>query len=192
MQHTNKYSGIKSIILFSIILFSSFFTQSCIENKSKLPQDKLLDFSLEKMSNYYKIDTIGWKYYPWYLKNYTKIIPDLQNSIIKTDFDTVYKHSFEIELNEKDTFYIPRELYKKYESEGFLYILSLGKSSDTLYFYKAALFDDLHKIFIRGKYYYKYINHELSNNQRKYFLNHYDSLIRVKGNKLQELPDVID
>jgi hypothetical protein len=48
----------------------------------------------------------------------------------------------------------------------------------------------LSKEFIVGEYYYKYKFNELNNGQKKYFENHRDSLINLRGNDLPELPGV--
>ncbi len=181
----------KQVIILVLLVAISFF-YNCSNNLVKNNNDKIYHFCLAEMNKYYNIDTTGWTFDSNYLKNYNHVLLNATNYFIKKSEDSLWFHVFEIDIYNKDTSYVPWELYKRYESSGLQHIISYGKELDTLYHYKATLFGDMHKIFIRGKYYYKYINHELSNNQRKYFLNHYDSLIRVKGNKLPELPDVID
>lgn len=103
--------------------------------------------------------------------------------------DTIYKMAFEYYTSKSDTLFYPLDYFKRYEDDDYQYILSLGENGDTLYFYKAFLFGDLHKKFISGKYYYQYIYTNLSRGQRTYFEQHRDSLTRIKGSRLPKLPE---
>lgn len=180
------------LILNLIILVAFSFIVNCSNKTVNNKHDKIFDFCLAEMKRYYKVDTAGWSFDNNYLRNYNHVLLNATNYFMKKTEDSLWLHVFEIDIYDEDTSYVPWELHKRYENSGLQHIISYGKGLDTLYYYKATLFGDMHKIFITGKYYYEYENHELSNNQRKYFLNHYDSLLRVKGNKLPELPDVID
>lgn len=75
-------------------------------------------------------------------------------------------------------------------------------NKDTLYHFTARR-DDIPLIsgrilkkenmnFIRGKYYYLYKYGRYNWKQRKYFELHQDSLIKVRGNALPELPGRLD
>lgn len=63
---------------------------------------------------------------------------------------------------------------------------------DTLweYIHLGEITDLNQEIFIQGKYQYQYSNLLLKPNQRRYFEMHSDSLRRIKGNELPELPEV--
>lgn len=103
--------------------------------------------------------------------------------------DTLSWLAFEFYTSKTDTVFSPIELYKRYENRFYQYVLLLGKNSDTLFYYKAPLIRDLHKIFISGKYYYQYLFNELNSNQRDYFLHHKDSLTKIKGDSVIQLPE---
>lgn len=59
---------------------------------------------------------------------------------------------------------------------------------DTLYHYKVPIDKPNDKIFLVGQYYYLYSNNLLNPKQKQYFEEHKDSLIKVRGNNLPDLP----
>jgi len=60
--------------------------------------------------------------------------------------------------------------------------------NDTLYHYKASIGNPKDKVFLVGQYYYLYSNNLLSPKQEQFFEQHKDSLIKVRGNNLSDLP----
>jgi hypothetical protein len=106
--------------------------------------------------------------------------------------DTISSLYFELYFNDNDTIFIPKQYYKRYIKEGWQHILSFDKGGDTLYHYKAELYERLLKFFIRGEYYYRYQFNEFDDlNERKFFEQNMDSLTRLQGTNLPPLP-IID
>jgi len=110
----------------------------------------------------------------------------------KTGNDTICRISLEYYCSDKDTLSIARDYFVRYEipEEGHQHIILLGKNSDTLYHYKAWLFGDMNKQFIRGKYYYELGYGKLTRGQRYFMELHKDSMIAVRGDILPEIPEI--
>jgi len=76
---------------------------------------------------------------------------------------------------------------KKFKDKKFGYVVSFG--SDTNYYYKYYLDRPDSMIFIVGKYLYLAYYHKLSKVQKMYFFAHKDSLKKIRGNDLPDLPN---
>ncbi len=182
-RYLNNYFFTFLVSLLFILCLSSCYTNS----KTKI-NDPLKSFCLIKMSQYYSIDTSEWGLDTCFLNNYTRLIPNGGNYLRKKVSDTIYWHYFNLYIVDNDTFYTPKELYKKFHKHGYQNVLLLGGKSDTLYYYQAFMFGTMRKYFIRGKYFYDYYHGELEHSQEQYFIKHRDSLINIRGNKLPHLP----
>ncbi|MFO7790106.1 MAG: hypothetical protein R6V32_06005, partial [Bacteroidales bacterium] len=103
---------------------------------------------------------------------------------------------------ENDTingFYTVNDLIKSYTTDNMYFEMVLF-NEDTLYFYscnKNILSKDpgtpidLNNLnFKFGKYYYLYSKGKFNLGQKHYFENNKDSLIKVKGNNIPDLPDL--
>jgi len=101
--------------------------------------DQLTEHCIHKTGEFYHIDQDGWRLDTGFIRNYKKVVPGIINYLTKNSGDTIYWHSFILEISDKDTIYNPVEFYKRYESNGFQHILLLGKGSDTLFYYQAVL-----------------------------------------------------
>lgn len=81
-------------------------------------------------------------------------------------------------------------LEKKFKIGDTLYNLIMD--TDTLCYYKHPIYDSNEKFFYVGKYYFLYSDPDemerFSLCQHYFFQNHIDSLVRIKGNDLPELP----
>lgn len=86
-------------------------------------------------------------------------------------------------------------LRKEYEIDSLNYVVELNRNKDTLLF-MSYLKDSVHfsysskKHFYKGKYYFLAEYGKLSLGQLQYYWKHKDSLIRVKGNDLPDLPEI--
>jgi len=182
----NKYLANKYVTLMcsSILLI---FLYSCNQEKLIKSTDQLTAYCLKKTGEYYNIDPQGWNLDTASIRNYTQVVPGITNYFYKKTADTIYWHSFILEISNSDTFYNPDYLYKRYESNGFQHILLLGKNSDTLFYYQAGLFGDLRKLFVQGKYYYMYKFHQYNREQSDFFKKNIDSLTRIRGHNLPDL-----
>jgi hypothetical protein len=176
---TNKFF-ITLIILILLI--------SCNDN-----DDLEIDVPLLKAQEYYKIEIKS----SW--KSVLVLQQDNENLFLNSKYfggfynyekkqeSRLYFLSFECYWNENDTVFIPKDYYVRYTDSGFQHILLLGENQDTLFHYKASLFGELNKVFIRGKYYYQYKFGEFNTAQRVFFKNNIDSLKKIKGNNLPYL-----
>ena len=112
------------------------------------------------------------------------------------DNDTIYNILYyvkkkEIRLCQSDFAIV--EFMKRYKDQEFNYTLQMD--TDTLFFYKSPINQPEKKIFEVGKYYYifstfnedKYIR-EIKDCQLEYFFENMDSLKRIRGDSLQDLP----
>lgn len=116
-------------------------------------------------------------------------------SLKKQIGDTTFSLSFS--YLKKNGRYKLYDFVKSYNSDSSYNEMALI-NSDTLYFFKYKAINNktdnpLHYAdmnFIKGKYYYMYRRGELNGGQKEYFENHIDSLTRIKGNNLLELPDL--
>ena len=119
-------------------------------------------------------------------------------SLKKQIGDTTFSLSFS--YLKKNGCYKLNDFIKSYNTDSSYNEMALS-NSDTLYFFKIRAINDnpdnpfytkdyKDMIFITGKYYYMYKRGELNWGQNEYFENHMDSLIKIKGNNLHELPDL--
>jgi hypothetical protein len=76
---------------------------------------------------------------------------------------------------------------KKFRDSEFGYVVSFA--SDTNYYYKYPLQKPDSMIFIVGKYLYMAYYYKLSKGQRSYYFAHKDSLRKIRGDDLPELPE---
>lgn len=120
-------------------------------------------------------------------------------SLRKMIGDTTYSFSFSFFKNGNDKLYNIDDYIKSYSVNDSTYEMAL-LNSDTLYFFKCSS-ASLNKAsgipiesnnlkFEVGKYYYMYKRGRLNWGQKQYFETNKDSLIRVRGNDLPELPDL--
>jgi hypothetical protein len=153
------------------------------------------------------------------LNNYVKEVKKINNRVTLNDWSIYQKYTisdgtsfFYLKKNKNDTIYrLQFSYYKKNKEVNFLdyyisycvnddyYELSLV-NDDTLYFYTCKNsdydegrgpfrnFDRMN--FITGKYYFMCKFGKLYAEQRNYFENHKDSLTKIRGNDLPDLPEL--
>jgi len=139
-------------------------------------------------------------------KAVNKNIPDVNWEVLQS-YSTDIEDYIALSYNQHDTSFFLR-LYKSNLSD----TLSLRKfylifeksysindtvyklimDTDTLCYYKYPAFDSIQKSFFVGKYYFQYSDpYEMERfklGQHSFFQNHLDSLVKIRGNDLPELP----
>ncbi len=112
--------------------------------------------------------------------------------------DTAISFCFSYFKNGGEGYYKLDDYVKSFSNSGKYYEMAL-LNSDTVYFFettKDSTYDEdtrpnyKNYIFIIGKYYYHYSRGKLRNGQRLYFEKHKDSLLEIRGNDLNELPEI--
>ncbi len=186
---------INTLIIFVLLCF----TVSCTRNHLVDSEEQNLFNPLNKSAEYYCLkDLSGWENSICSIEdNYLNFNTDNDYSggfyqYRKYIEDTVYKMSFELYTSTSDTIFLPIDFYKRYEDEDYQYLILFGKESDTLFSYKAFLYDELYKFFISGKYYYQFRFKKLTIKQELFYNIHEDSLKLLNGNDLPPLPEVKD
>lgn len=141
-----------------------------------------------------QIDIKGWDV----VKKSTTDI-EIYYSLRKKIGDTTYSLSFSYFENGNERFFTVDDYIKSYTVNDSTYEMALS-NNDTLYFFKCnsaflnntpgspVEFNNLN--FEIGKYYYMYKRGRLNWGQKEYFENNMDSLKRITGNDLPELPDL--
>lgn len=180
MKNKNKYLIMNSFLLFILLI-------GCKSNELKT---HLL--VLKKTNTY--IDLDNWK-----------LIQKIEYNSKHKDFvlekqkkDTSFILCFSYLKEDSISYYIQRFI-KSYSSKGFYYEMSLSEN-DTLYFFKfkktnkmekPGFYTDINLLdFSFGKYYYMHEHSMFNMGQDDYFQKHKDSLIKIKGNNILELPDL--
>jgi len=107
-------------------------------------------------------------------------------SFQKSDLDTL-KHII-ILLDSNDRPFRVHEYKKNFQVDDKLKYFVRMNSTDTLLAYFEKNSGD--KFFVAGEYYYKFMSLNLDSGQRKYFMLYKDSLTRIRGNDLPELPNL--
>lgn len=170
-----------------IVLLSIFLLIGCATNNL---ETHLKEIQKENS----QIEVKGWDVN----KNSTTDI-ETYYSLRKQIGDTTYSLSFSYFKNGNDKFYKIDDYIKSYSVNDSVYEMAL-LNSDTLYFFKCSSaslnkapgipveFNNLK--FEVGKYYYMYKRGRLNWGQKEYFENNMDSLTRIRGNDLPELPDL--
>ena len=170
-----------------IVLLSIFLLIGCTTNNL---ESHLKEIQKENS----QIDVKGWDV----IKNSTTDI-ETYYSLRKQIGDTTYTLSFSYFNNGNKKFYKIDDYIKSYNVNDSTYEMAL-LDNDTLYFFKcnsSALnkapgipveFNNLK--FELGKYYYMYKRGRLNWGQKEYFENNRDSLIRIRGNDLPDIPDL--
>ena len=180
MKNKNKHLIMNGFLLFILLI-------GCKSNELKT---HLL--ALNKINSH--IDLGDWK-----------LIQKIEYNTYNEEFvleklinDTSYILCFSYLKEDSISYYIQRFI-KSYSSKGFYYEMSLSEN-DTLYFFKfkktnkmekPGFYTDINLLdFSFGKYYYMHEHSMLNMGQDDYFEKHKDSLIKVKGNNILELPDL--
>ena len=147
--------------------------------------------------------------YEVYMSNIRQVNPQIKEGEWKVDYhydlngeenyhqyliqgDTVFKLDLFIYSKEHMKMFNFRNKYffsytKEYNNDDYKYILYMVYS-DTMYFYRTPINNNEEKYFYTGKYYYLDENIKLTLCQREYYLKHVDSLVKVKGNDVPDLP----
>jgi hypothetical protein len=102
------------------------------------------------------------------------------------DTNLEVRYEFGRDLNNIEIIY----LIKEWPSEKSRFILRTNV--DTLMYYRTRINDSTKMLveFYRGKYYYDSKTLNLNEGQVEYFIEHWDSLIRIEGTDLPELPEL--
>jgi hypothetical protein len=127
----------------------------------------------------------------WNLVSYDSSYGEMRFTLIRNLKDTVYWLSFSKQLpdtifNFDDSYYLINYYIKEYADDNYRHHLRMA--NDTQYYYKKPLNNLDSLIFIKGKYQYLFNKGKLSSNQLDYFMLNKDSLRKVKGDSLPELP----
>lgn len=183
---TNKFLIVIKLIFVCLILLTNCNYQSESSIKSR---------ALDTATKYYNINNHnGWGIKKSFMKDEISFpVMDDEYSggrcyYQKIDKDTIFRLAFEYYESNNDTMFVPLDYYQRYEEDAFYqHIILFGEKSDTLFHYKAPMFEEMIKIFIRGEYYYKYLFNILNKQERLYFIENKDSLTAIKGNNLPPL-----
>lgn len=115
-------------------------------------------------------------------KNYL-LFNVIDDTIFNIDFDVFF------DLQSQKYEYRILKFWKRFNDDSYEYHLLMN--IDTLYFYITPINKSEEKYFFQGKYYYMYSSpreYKFKECQYKYFIENMDSLIKVKGNDLPDLP----
>ena len=161
----------KSIMLFFLKPFCLVFFISCASDDSLLHLNELG----MKIVNF---DAVGWE------KDYERETDqDLEYRFVKNKENRFEKIHFVFHKQRKSYDIIDYKIeYLDNESRHYIEM-----KYDTLLHYKIDI-KTKRKEFLMGKYYYDFKEGDLNREQSEYFTNHFDSLIRVKGDSLIALP----
>jgi len=133
----------------------------------------------------------------WELIQKTKTEVGHFYSLKKQIGDTTFSLSFDYFKQNEDWDYKLGDFIKSFNTDNFYNEMAL-LNRDTLYYfrYKCLTIDNpetplvyKNMDFITGKYYYMYKRGGFNWEQKEYFENNIDSLFKIKGNNLPELPD---
>ncbi len=146
--------------------------------------------NLKELNN--QIDTKGWE-----VKNHSKGLMSEDYALKKQVGDTLILLSFSYFEDIENGLYKIDKYTKSYYSESFYYEMELH-NNDTLYFfryrkdeiiYKPVFYLSKDKMeFVTGKYYYLRKSGKYNFGQMEYFELHKDSLTKIRGNSLEDLP----
>ncbi len=147
---------------------------------------KLKHHLVNLQERYPIIPTSGWK-----VLNYDQGPNTICYTLERKNLDTiVFMESCRVLhdsiWNPGEEFYVISAYSKTYLDNDFKYILN--GIPDTNYYVKFAIKKPDSIIFISGKYYYQWRYGLLNKNQKTFYVNHSDSLEKLKGNILPELP----
>lgn len=183
MTYTKRFTivSLNKIVLLVFLIFNGC-TSSTLESYLK---------EIQKENS--QIDIKGWDV----VKKSTTDV-EIYYSLQKKIRDTTYSLSFSYFGNGSERFFTVDDYIKSYTVNDSTYEMALS-NNDTLYFFKCnstflnnapgipVEFSNLN--FVKGKYYYMYKRGCLNWGQKDFFENNLDSLIRIRGNDLPELPD---
>ena len=160
-----------------LIIILVLFMSSCTNDERQLENhlNKLNSLGISR------IDLNG-----WIIKHHNENSEMINYTLYKKDVDTIINIAF-IYFKKSNDYEV--ENYSKFYQdtiEGYYYSLQLFY--DTLYFYRQLDLSSPAKDFIVGKYYYQYKYNQLTHLQEKYFERNIDSLKRIRGNNLLDLP----
>lgn len=83
------------------------------------------------------------------------------------------------------------ELYKEYSDSVYKYELKMN-NSDTVHYFRTPINKENERFYFIGKYRYLFEEKQLNPCQVDYYLKHTDSLNKVKGNNVPDLPCLED
>ncbi len=171
----------KGVIIIVILIFTFLFNSE--------------NFKQESFRNHYECLKILNPQIPmgnWRLEQHYNSFEKEYYSFYMDKIDTFYNISFYVKDSESvlcEKKYMILEYQKKYSDLNNNYYLLMDY--DTLYFYQQSKKSNQKK-FYRGKYYYLYSTPEEMRNYKKcqheYFQEHLDSLVKIRGDNLPELP----
>ena len=178
--YVTKYLNNYFLILMSFLLFSS-----CSENEI----DKHLS-QLHKIN--FQVDTTGWN-----VKQSAKTEREAFFSLEKRDGDTLLSLSFSNFRKNNRLYYIIDGFSKSFVKDEVYFEWSV-QNFDTIYYYSRRNTNNSNELqhfpidslnFEFGKYYFldRYGRHTMG--QQQFFLNHKDSLLKIRGNVLVPLPE---
>ncbi len=147
-------------------------------------QNRIIDKHIEYFSSKFKLfPKNGWKVT---FNNSNKGIYKIGLNINKEHpEDTVYQIIYEYDKKTGNFNVIKNSLM--YRKGQYFYLLEYREKP--LYLIKSFDPSFVHKDFIYGKYYYEYLMNSVNENQKRYFERHKDSLIKIPGNNLIDLPE---
>lgn len=111
--------------------------------------------------------------------------------------DTIISLGFSCLRKDSGIYYIIDGFTKSFENDDLYHEWSMY-NYDTLYFFRRRIGlknDSVHLVpidsldFTVGKYYYLYLHNGVNLAQQQYFMVHKDSLLKIRGNNLPNLPE---
>ncbi len=170
-----KYGGLNNKYLFILIVLLSCSCNFELTNHLR---------ELNKINSQISINN-------WKILTNEKDKRELRYLLRKYEGDTTYYLKFrkvfhDSIFNPGKDYYVVTDFTKEYVSDSVIHFIH--QSSDTNYYYKAPISNPDSLVFIVGKYYYLCRNGKLSAPQMKYYYENEDSLKKVRGNELSEIP----
>ncbi len=128
------------------------------------------------------IKEINEVYYDWELVDYSKLNSFNRYRVSKIDGDTVKILDFTVSDSNSEIYGYTKEFPC---GEADTCVLYTDPPNDTIYYYKRSNYQNY---FYVGEYNFRFINLQLDKSEYDYYLYFKDSLSRVKGNGLPNLP----
>jgi len=173
-----------SKLYFVLILFIILSSICCKTNR---PEYRSLIKKARDINS--SIPDVKWRIHQYYYSDVEDYFALLSEQKDTSYFLKMYKSNLPDSIAVR-RFYLYFE--KTYTIKDTVYKLILD-SSDTLCYYRYPINNPEEKDFIVGKYHYLFSNtqelEKFSLGQYNYFITHQDSLIKIRGNDLPELPN---
>lgn len=164
-----------------ILILIIFFIAGCSFKGNELKNH------LEKLKERYPTISVN----GWEILDFENYLNKACYTLKRTNSDTtVYMETCKVShdsiWNPGDDYYAIGSYRKSYSNGQYEHIINGFEDTNYHIKYMFAKPDSI--IFISGKYYYQYRYGLLNKNQKTFYVNHSDSLDKLRGNDLPELP----